>query len=532
MRATPIAAVAVAMAAACIVACDDATLWEPRDAVPKDHSNPDGWALGPDCIGCKLEQIGLPVWKPAHVVLFSGNVGPTRANRDLLLQAVLAPRHVFNSDAHVFPSAEAHLPPYQDELYDQLDARGITPSQTFDDAHFTAPLGIVMAMTVVPSPDAIEDSSFDFPSGPVIPHFKFPIQVDGDLFRDGRVLDRTLDYPARAHLPQIGSEPAAQGISHLILGFAENSSLAGAPYVPPDGDYEYRVSMIDKMGEGWNVSVPFKVGRGGPGDIPPMPGTGGSTGPGGSGGSAGRGGTGGAGGSPAGGAPGGIGRVSLVPDANGAFDGSNAAGVRGAWWAGGDYYGLDGSAGGGSCSLAGFPPGNCSMINSPPLDQPFAPDVKGAMCTAGVVAPVVTGSDGQPAWSSIWGTIVGFNLAVDDAGVAGPYDAIARKLTGFAFDLDGPGPPGGPWMRVEFATVGTNDGAPYWQGAMSDTSPVQRAGHYEIRWREVGGPLYMGPSAPPFDPTQLTSIRFHVVPNTVVPIPYGFCIRNTAFLTD
>ncbi len=172
------------------------------------------------------------------------------------------------------------------------------------------------------------------------------------------------------------------------------------------------------------------------------------------------------------------------------------------------------------------------MINSPSLDQPFTPDVKGAMCTAGVVAQVITGSDGLPAWSAIWGTIVGFNLAVDDAGVAGPYDAIAHKVTGFAFDLDGAGPPGGPWMRVEFATVGTNNGAAYWQGAVSDTSPVQRAGHYEMRWPEVGGPMYLGPSAPPFDPTQLTSIRFHVVPNTSAPIPYGFCIRNTAFLTD
>ena len=172
------------------------------------------------------------------------------------------------------------------------------------------------------------------------------------------------------------------------------------------------------------------------------------------------------------------------------------------------------------------------MISSPSLNQPIAPDVTGAMCTAGVVAQVIAGSDGQPAWSSIWGTIFGFDLAVDDAGVAGPYDAIARKFTGFAFDIDGPGAPALAWLRVEFATVGTNNGAPYWLGAVSDTSPVQRAGHYEIRWPEVGGPMYLGASAPPFDPTQLTSIRFHVVPNISMPIPYGFCIRNTAFLMD
>jgi hypothetical protein len=207
MRATPIAAVALVLAAMCAAACDDATLPQPRAAAPKDHSNPAGWALGPDCVGCKLEQIGFPVWEPARVVLFSGNVGSAGANRDLLLQTVLAPRHVFNADAHVFPSAQAHAPPYQDELYEGLDARGITPSQTFDDVQFTAPQAVVMAMTIVPSAYAIENSSADFPSGPVIPTFKFPIQVDGDLHRDGGVLDRNLDYPAQAYLPPMGSDP-------------------------------------------------------------------------------------------------------------------------------------------------------------------------------------------------------------------------------------------------------------------------------------------------------------------------------------
>ena len=150
------------------------------------------------------------------------------------------------------------------------------------------------------------------------------------------------------------------------------------------------------------------------------------------------------------------------------------------------------------------------------------------MCTAGVVAQVIAGSDGQPAWSAIRGTIFGFNLAVDDAGVAGPYDAVGRKFTGFALISTFRGSPS--LAAGESATVGTN-GAPHSAGRRERHISVQRAGHYEIRWPEVGGHVPWAERAA-FDPDQLTSIRFHVVPNTSFPIPYGFCIRNTAFLMD
>ena len=537
MRSTPLNALAVA--AACFVACDDATLQEPRAPEPKDHANPSDLPLGPDCVGCTREQFGFPSWLPARVVLFSGNVGPAGEYRDSLLQSLLAPRHQFAPKQQAHLSVDPHPPPYDDEIYDLLDARGITPSQVFEDAQFTAPEAVVMAMTVVASENAHPGPSTDFETGLAISPPEMPIAIDGDLYRDGKLFDPAHDRQAIAPNPDGAALPP---YSHFFLGFAGNSALAKAPRVPPDGYYEYRITMVGATG-GWFVRVPFKVGKGGNGDVPSTSGAGGSVGPGAGGsaggGAAGAGGTatglggspvpGGPGGSAAGGGPGII--VPLVPDANGAFDGNNAAGVRGAWWAGGDFYGLDGSEGGGSCSLAGFVPGDCSMINTPPPGQPITP-VNGAICTGGVVAQVISGSDGQPAWSSIWGTSLGFDLAVDDAGVAGPYDAPAHKFRGFAFDIEGPTPPGGPWMRVEFATVGTDDGAAYWQGAVSDTSPVLRSGHYEIRWQEVGGPFYMGASAPPFDSTRLTSIRFHVVPNMIMPIPYGFCIRNTAFLMN
>ena len=483
MRPTPIAA--LALAAVCAAACDDAVLQGPRDVRPKDHSNPSGWVLGPDCIDCTRDSFGplLPDasnWEPGRVVLFSANVGPSAETRRAWLQSLLAPRHRFYAAENDFGPALAHPPPYDDEIYDLLDARGITASQAFDDAQFTAPQAVMMVMTLRPWGVApYEGSSFDFEQGPIIPNSFFPIAADAELYRDGRLVstEHSVHLGHDQFVPPLTvseTDPPArvQGVSHMFLTFAANGALGGsAPFGAPDGNYEYRVTLTDGWARGWIVRVPFKVGKGG---VPATPG-----------------------------------KVSLVPDANGAFDGTNAAGVRGTWWAGGDAYGADGSLGGGSCPMAGFPLSSCSMIQVPAPGAPFTPDIGGKMCATGVVAPVPLGSDGMRAWSAVWGTIFGFNLAVDDAGVAGPYDAIARGFTGFAFDIDNV-PPGGH-LRVQFATPATNLNAAYWQGASFDLSPVTAPGHYEIRWPEIGGPMYLGPGAPPFDPRMLSAISFQVV---------------------
>jgi hypothetical protein len=39
-------------------------------------------------------------------------------------------------------------------------------------------------------------------------------------------------------------------------------------------------------------------------------------------------------------------------------------------------------------------------------------------------------------------------------------------------------------------------------------------------------------AAPPFDPTKLEMISFHVVSNTSAPTSYSFCINNVMLLTN
>jgi hypothetical protein len=496
IRVLPVAAVTLGGAT-----CGEKALQGPIDAGHDGRSNPAGWALGPDCVDCTREPVGVPLWQPARAVLFSGNVGAAGESRNVLMQTVLAPRHKFYSVEKELGPAVPHLPPYEDEIYDLFDARGIKPSQAFDDVQFTAPQAVMMMMAVVPAAGAgFAGSSFDFESGPIIPNYMFPIRVDGELYRDGRLFDSNLDTvyvgPDRFTPPLAGD-----GASHLFVGFGDNGVLARAQPIPPDGSYEYRVSMTDAVGAGWKLRVPFKVGTGGTGGTAPT------------------------------------GKISLVPDATGWLDGSNAAGVRGSWWSTGDFFGTDASPGTGSCPSAGFSAPVCSVLTTPTPGQPFAPEPNGrGMCTSGSVAQVLPGSDGAPAWSAIWGNIIGFSMAWQgdrdsDAGASGngPYDANAHGVTGFAFDIDNV--PLGGHIRVEFATTTTNDSAAYWKGRDMDFSPVFAPGHYEMRWSEIGGPNYLT-NPPPFDPTQLNAIRFHVVPNASESIPYSFCIKNTVLLTD
>ncbi|HEY5448014.1 MAG TPA: hypothetical protein VIQ54_04655 [Polyangia bacterium] len=243
--------------------------------------------------------------------------------------------------------------------------------------------------------------------------------------------------------------------------------------------------------------------------------------------SEGRGGAGGAAGTSV--PPGGI---TLVTNGDGWLE-ANPSGALGSWWSVNDYVGADGTPGGGDCAAAGFPMSACSTLTRPTPGTPFRPDPDGrGMCTSGTSAQVLLGSDGTPAWSVIWGNIIAVNLATPDPSpmaVLGSYDAPAHGVTGFAFDIDAP--PVGGHIRVMFATPGTENHAAYWSGAGSDASPISGPGHYAMRWPEINGPFWFN-EAPPFDPTKIEWIAFHVVSTTDAPVPFDFCLRNLVLLTD
>ena len=244
--------------------------------------------------------------------------------------------------------------------------------------------------------------------------------------------------------------------------------------------------------------------------------------------------------------------ILLPPSSAGTYDGTNAAGVVGAWWSTGDDYSSTSIRGAGNCPVAGFPDADCSVINMPTPGQPFAPDPNGRMCTSGIVARVIPDKGStDPDYAVIWGNDIAFDFnspsdlngdggteagvgGVDSgAGTKGQYDAPAHGVTGLAFDIDTPPTAGA--FRIEFQTQGTENNGAYWKGASSQSSPVNAPGHYEIRWPEVGGPLYLivtGPTPPPFDPSRLQTVTFHVTANAATAVPYSYCISNVIALTN
>ena len=230
--------------------------------------------------------------------------------------------------------------------------------------------------------------------------------------------------------------------------------------------------------------------------------------------------------------------ILLTPSSLGFYDGTNLAGVVGAWYAFGDYSdGIDvlGVPGMGSCPKAGFAATQCSTVTTPTVGARFIPDSGGkGMCTSGTAAMVVGLDGGSPDYGNIWGAGIGFDLDNPDGadgsvGVKGLYNASTHGIAGIAFDIDVV--PDGGHLRVEFPTQGTENAAAYWDGPTEYLSPIVTPGHEEIRWSQVGGPEYVS-SPPPFDPTKLESVWFEVVSNASSPVHYSFCISNVTALTN
>ena len=232
----------------------------------------------------------------------------------------------------------------------------------------------------------------------------------------------------------------------------------------------------------------------------------------------------------------GMNAMAIVPNADGFFDGTNSAGVLGAWYSYGDWYGNPSDPsmpipGMGDCAMkGGYAEAMCSAITMPMPGTPFS-NTGGKMCTSGTVAKVV-----DMMYSAIWGAGIGFDL--NNAGADGgtgknAWDATAHGVTGFQFDIDTP--PTGGQMRVEFPTneiPGTTDiNAAYWGGAGNNLSPIKNGATYKFHWADVGGPMYLT-SPTPFSPSKIVSMQFHVVANTSSTIPSTYCISNLVPLSD
>lgn len=215
---------------------------------------------------------------------------------------------------------------------------------------------------------------------------------------------------------------------------------------------------------------------------------------------------------------------ALLPDMTGYVD-VGATGmtmIKGAWYAYGDGIGSDGTAAMGDCEFKGMHAVSaCSAITTPSFGT--FPNTAGKMCTAGTAAQIANLVSGTgPDYNNIWGAGIGLDLnnGGGDAGAMKlPYNATGNGVVGMAFDIDAVPLAG---LRVEFPTK-TATNAAFW-GGDQQLSPV-KMGHNEILWSKVTGPFY-DMVAPPFDPTTIYSIQFHIPTSTTASATYNFCISN------
>jgi hypothetical protein len=224
----------------------------------------------------------------------------------------------------------------------------------------------------------------------------------------------------------------------------------------------------------------------------------------------------------------------LVPDATGWVDRSATAttGIQGPWHAYDDTLVSVNGLPAGVCPTADHADGECSIVSEPAPNSPYAPTEGRGMCTSGVIAKWIAGSDavtsdGSPGWAGIT-----LDLNMPDwpeppmtTPVAQPYDAEKHGVIGFSFDMS-PGLVADAKMRVVLTTVDREQSPAYWGGTTARWSPV-RAGRNEFKLTDVGGP----PSAPgSFDRAQLLRIAFLVSGSDSQPVGYSFCIEHLAAL--
>jgi hypothetical protein len=222
--------------------------------------------------------------------------------------------------------------------------------------------------------------------------------------------------------------------------------------------------------------------------------------------------------------------VPLTPTSTGYVDIANL-GIVGSWYAYGDGWGANGGPPG-DCETKGqHPTSACSSITSPaatPADGGGAgfPPATGGMCLSGTAAQVI---GTPPDYSNIFGIGIGLDLN-NSGGTKLPYDAASHHVVGFEFDISGLPSPG--TIRVEFPIPGTDaSGDAYAETVAPGTT------HMKIQWSDTSfGPSFtppQGTTEPPFDPSKVESIQFHVVTQTSASIPVtSLCVNNLAALVS
>jgi hypothetical protein len=190
-----------------------------------------------------LTEIGEPGWKVGDIHLFSGPAVPESSFRATT-----------NS---IFPRSEDCTPrelPHDDRTAEALAAAGFEVADEFLTAAIAEPNGMFFTFRLLPDPGET-GSSMDVASGPIIPLRLLPIHAPVEVHLNGELVDGP--FGGNLGHPDCLVD-GVDGISSFRQFFATSSF-----YLPPEtdlvGQYEYRTTIRDSEGNGWDVVLPFEV---------------------------------------------------------------------------------------------------------------------------------------------------------------------------------------------------------------------------------------------------------------------------------
>jgi hypothetical protein len=127
----------------------------------------------------------------------------------------------------------------------------------FRESEFSPPNAVWAAWMVVPRSGTV-GSSPDFTAGPIISNTLFTIHVAGQTFRNNQPWDPyLLSFDVPPLTDQLSCPFSVDGHSHFPIFIADNTSFGSGGRSA--GNYEYRMSMMDATGNGWSITVGFRV---------------------------------------------------------------------------------------------------------------------------------------------------------------------------------------------------------------------------------------------------------------------------------
>lgn len=164
------------------------------------------------------------------------------------------PNHVADPTLGIGPGAP-HAGPYNHEFADGVAVAGFREGSSFHPSEYSNGMGVYFVFMLTGGQGTPLGSSPDFVSGPILPNAIFPLSIVGGTYTNGVFND---DF-ANLQLPAINKVSGFEGLaghSHIPLFFADNFDFAANPVA---GHYEYRMSLRDANGTGYDVTAAFEI---------------------------------------------------------------------------------------------------------------------------------------------------------------------------------------------------------------------------------------------------------------------------------